>query len=105
MPTYTYVARDDNGKEHTATMSAKNREEVLGHLRRQGLVLVDLQEKRSLLSLQIGGGAPRVRVKLEEMVIFTRQLSTMISAGIPLLERFGNSPGATRKQRFFSCIG
>ena len=88
MPTYTYVARDDNGKEHRATMSAKNREEVLGHLRRQGLFLVDMQEKRSLLSLQIGGGggAPKARIKLDEMVIFTRQLSTMISAGIPLLE-------------------
>lgn len=34
----------------------------------------------------IFGGKPRARVKLKELCVFTRQLSTMISAGIPLLE-------------------
>lgn len=33
-----------------------------------------------------GGGPPKASVKAEEMVIFTRQLATMISAGISLLE-------------------
>lgn len=33
-----------------------------------------------------GGGKPRASVKDEEMVIFTRQLATMVSAGISLLE-------------------
>jgi len=81
MPTFKYIAKDDSGKEHTATTTAKNREEVMGQLRRQGLTLVDLQEKGILKA-----GKPTAKVKLEEMVIFTRQLSTMISAGIPLLE-------------------
>ena len=83
MPTYKYVAQDDRGKEIHSTMSAKNREEVMGELRRQGLTLVDLEEKASLLKMDLGGGG---KVKLDDMVIFTRQLSTMIAAGIPLLE-------------------
>lgn len=81
MPTFKYIARDDSGKEQSATITAKNREEVMASLRRQGLTLVDLQEKGLMKA-----GAPRAKVKLEEMVIFTRQLSTMISAGIPLME-------------------
>ena len=42
-------------------------------------------KKGGLLSMDIGGTRPGAR-KAEEVVIFTRQLSTMIGAGIPLLE-------------------
>lgn len=83
MPTYTYVARKDNGQEITETVTAKSREEVIAILRRKALTLVDLQEKKSLLSF---GTGVREKAKLEEVVIYTRQLSTMISSGIPLLE-------------------
>ncbi len=83
MPNFKYVVKDDRGKEITATMEAKTREEVVGYIRRQGWQMVELQQKKSIFEIQIGGGPS---VKLEEMVIFTRQLSTMISAGIPLLE-------------------
>ncbi len=41
--------------------------------------------KGGLLSMQLGGCKPGVRKK-EEVVIFTRQLATMIGAGIPMLE-------------------
>lgn len=84
MPSFKYTAKDDSGKEITASVKAKSREDVLVMLRRQGLFLVDLEEKASWSNMQIG--KPKMKVKLEEMVIFTRQLSTMISAGIPLLE-------------------
>lgn len=45
----------------------------------------DPDEKFSLMQLEIGGSKPGVRKK-EEIVIFTRQLATMIGAGIPMLE-------------------
>ncbi len=46
---------------------------------------LDPDDKPSLLQLEIGGSKPGVRKK-EEVVIFTRQLATMIGAGIPMLE-------------------
>lgn len=84
MPTYTYKARNDSGQEFSASVKAKNREEIMTKLRRQGLVLLDMQEKKALWEFQLG--KPKEKIKLDELVIFTRQLSTMISAGIPLLE-------------------
>ncbi len=45
----------------------------------------DDEPKASLLSMELGGSKPGVRKK-EEIVIFTRQLATMIGAGIPMLE-------------------
>ena len=45
---------------------------------------MELKEKKSAFSMQLG--KPAEKASLDEIVIFTRQLSTMISAGIPLLE-------------------
>ncbi len=85
MPTFKYIARDDSGKQIVNTVNMKSRDEVMVHIRRQGLQLIELEKTKSFLDvLNNIGGKPSV--KLEEMVVFTRQLSTMISAGIPLLE-------------------
>ncbi len=45
----------------------------------------DDEPKGSIFQMELGGSKPGVRKK-EEIVIFTRQLSTMIGAGIPMLE-------------------
>ncbi len=82
MPTYKYIAKDDSGQEIKGSKDAKNRDQLAGELRKEGLQVIEIQEKKSLFS----PGKPSGGVKLEEMVIFTRQLATMISAGIPLLE-------------------
>lgn len=84
MANFKYTAHNDRGEQVVETMKAKSREEVMAHIRRQGLTLVDMQEKKSILDIQIG--KPPEKANLEEIVIFTRQLATMISAGIPLLE-------------------
>jgi len=86
MAKYQYVAMDENGNEVKGTIEAKSREAVNGELRRKGMQAVDIQEKKSIFDMEIGGGGGSVKVKAEDIVVFTRQMSTMISAGIPLLE-------------------
>lgn len=83
MAIFTYTAKDDSGKQFTETVTTKSREELMGILRRKGLQIVDLKEKKSFFESSFESKA---KVKLDEMVVFTRQLSTMISAGIPLME-------------------
>ncbi|HPY75521.1 MAG: type II secretion system F family protein [Planctomycetes bacterium] len=85
MAKYQYVAMDENGNEVKGTIEAKSREAVNGELRRKGMQAIDIQEKKSIFDMEIGGGGS-VKVKAEDIVVFTRQMSTMISAGIPLLE-------------------
>jgi type IV pilus assembly protein PilC len=100
MATFKYIAKDDNGKEYRDTIAAKSRDEVMGVLRRKGLFLVELEEK-GFFRL----GKPRAKVKLEEMVIFTRQLSTMISAGIPLLESLEILQEQQENKGFAAALG
>ena len=79
---FKYIAKDNAGQEVDGVISARNREEVAAKLRHQGLTLVKIEEKKSAFDIQIG----EQKVTLDELVIFTRQLSTMITAGIALLE-------------------
>jgi type IV pilus assembly protein PilC len=95
MPDYKYQARTPAGKQQGGTVTAQNEADAIGELRRQNLLVVSLEEQAPKRSLNMNislfqakpGGAPRrPRIGLNELIIFTRQLSTMLSAGIPLLE-------------------
>jgi len=87
MPTFRYSARTGAGDSVTGTVSAGNQAEALGQLRAQDLTVISLREELRRREFPLfGRGKLRARVSTDEMVVFTRQLSTMISAGIPLLE-------------------
>ena len=79
MPTFTYTARTVSGDLKTATLDAPSREEVIAQLRRQRLSVVKVDEAKAKKG-------PRGRVKMRDIVIFTRQFSTMINAGLPLVQ-------------------
>jgi len=86
MATYQYAARTTDGKTVTGTVEAPSERDAVSKVRMQNLTIVNMREQRVRAAK---GGTRRtkyVRVKMMEMVIFTRQMSTMISAGIPLLE-------------------
>ena len=82
MPTYAYVARARDGKKATGSLSAQNRQAAVQVLQSRGLTLDKLQEKQSTLR-RAGAGK---RVKSADLMVFTRQLSTIINAGLPLLQ-------------------
>ncbi|MFQ5843552.1 MAG: type II secretion system F family protein [Planctomycetota bacterium] len=89
MPAFKYNARDAKGHTVSGTISSKTQGDALTELRRRNLVVLEVKEA---LIRKGGGGVftrlARVRpgAGREELALFTRQLSTMISAGIPLLE-------------------
>lgn len=78
MPTFTYTARTVNGELKSATMEAASREEVVAQLRRQRLNVVKVDEQKR----KKAGG----KITMRDIVIFTRQFSTMINAGLPLVQ-------------------
>jgi type IV pilus assembly protein PilC len=80
MPTYTYTARAVNGELKTATIDAPSREEVVAQLRRQRMSVVKVDEESAKKSKTKGS------IKMRDIVIFTRQFSTMINAGLPLVQ-------------------
>lgn len=81
MPAFTYTARALNGDLKTATIEAPNRDEVVTQLRRQRLNVVKIDEAKEVKKKKSGG-----KITMRDVVIFTRQFSTMINAGLPLVQ-------------------
>jgi type IV pilus assembly protein PilC len=76
---FEWEGKDRNGKVVRGEMRAGGKEHVQAALRRQGVLLTKCK-KRSTRSGQ--------RIKPRDIAIFTRQLATMMKAGVPLLQSF-----------------
>ena len=81
MATYTYSARTPGGDLQSGELQVRNRDEAMATLRRQRMVPVKIEEKKTDLSITIGSG-----IKTRDIVIFTRQFATMINSGLPLVQ-------------------
>ena len=92
MTTFKYAAKGPGGKTVEGTINANDKTEAVAELRKQNLVVVRVDEtgapaakprtksqKKGLFAKKPGGSR-------SEVVIFTRQLATMIGAGLALLE-------------------
>jgi type IV pilus assembly protein PilC len=82
MPAFTYTARALNGDLRTATIDAPSRDEVVAQLRRQRLNVIKIDEAAQAANKKKSGG----KISMRDVVIFTRQFSTMINAGLPLVQ-------------------
>lgn len=80
MPQFTYTARAINGELKSATIDAPSRDDVIKQLRQLKLNVVKIDEGTA--NRKKRGGS----IKMRDVVIFTRQFSTMINAGLPLVQ-------------------
>lgn len=86
MPVYSYVARDNKGVKHQGTITAESKQHAIQQLQIKGLYPDKLvEEERTFFGLSLGS-LKSGRVKTADLLVFTRQLSTIISAGLPLLQ-------------------
>ena len=83
MATFTYKARNWDGKIVTAEMEGESKEVCISKLREKGYFVTSINEKKS------GGGnfsfGFERGVSSQEVCIFARQFSTMIGSGVPLV--------------------
>ena len=80
MITYAYQARNSEGKTVSGIADAVNEENAISTLMARGLMVLSLEE-RAVRSASRRG----VKVGTSDLVLFTRQLATMVDAGLPLL--------------------
>lgn len=83
MPVYKWEAKSRDGQVKKGEMEAANEAAVNEFLKRQQMVPVKVKAKPKELVL-FGGGGKKVTQK--DIVIFVRQFSTMIDAGLPLVQ-------------------
>jgi type IV pilus assembly protein PilC len=82
MALYTYKAMDKQGEIVQDMTEGSDTMAVAYELRQQGLLVIDVKEQ-SVAQKDIL--APFKRIKLSDLVIFSRQLATMINAGLPIV--------------------
>jgi len=91
MPQYECLVKDKDGKNLTGVHEAQSVDDVISWLRDQGYLIIRVTEVKPKGKLfSIGKGGKRAsRIKLDEIVIFSRQLATMVEAGVPLVQSLG----------------
>jgi type IV pilus assembly protein PilC len=83
MPVFEYTAKNaTTGQILKGSFDAPTRDEVIGHLRKNRLLLVSLREARREIKLSLPGRS----ISTRDVVIFTRQFATMINSGLPLVQ-------------------
>src|SRR5258705_1441011 len=104
MPKYSYVAMDGHGKETKGTLEVGSQNEAIGRVKEMGLYptrIVEIEKvkekpdqkaktaragkKKGGINLNIRIPGLSGKVKSKVLTTFTRQLSTLVDAGLPLL--------------------
>jgi type IV pilus assembly protein PilC len=87
MMNFKYAAKGMAGTTVTGVVAAQSQADAVNQLKMQSLTVTDIKLDESKKGFSFKKlFAPRAHVRIDDMVLFTRQLSTMINAGIPILE-------------------
>jgi len=93
MPKFRFKAKSPAGRSESGVITARTEEEAMAELRRRQLQNVTVKLDR-------GGFGIKPGASTEDLVIFTRQLATMIGAGIPMMESLEILHQQTSNPRF-----
>lgn len=86
MPTFAYIAIDSKGASINGVTEQADRAAAINALTKQNLRPVSVQEtKEKLTTSKVGNLLGAGKIKPDQLVMFTRQLSAMVGAGVPLL--------------------
>jgi type IV pilus assembly protein PilC len=82
MPSFAYIARETGtGREIRSSLEAATEQAAIAALLNRNLLVVSIQEKMAKKGRTAGGSVP-----LADLVMFTRQLATMIDAGLAMVQ-------------------
>lgn len=84
MAQFTYTAKTADGKEVRGTLRAQSSERASALLQAHGLAPLDvkLTDETSVLNRTVLGG----KISTRDLILFTRQVASMIRAGVPILQ-------------------
>jgi len=89
MPEYLYTARDKGGNLTTGMIFAETDQELRDSLRTNDLYLTEFERRHDSVGKQQQRLFASRKVKLGDLVVMSRQLATLVRAGIPVVEALG----------------
>ena len=84
MSTFKYVAKNKDSRTVAGKIAADNKTAVIEELRKREFVIISIDEIKEAVAKQKTFRSKKV--KADEIVIFSRQLATMVDAGIPIMQ-------------------
>jgi len=86
MAKFAWEGKTRTGKVQKGTMEANDENAVMAHLRNQGIMPTNVKASGKGLDMEIKIPGMEPKVQTKDLVVFTRQFSTMIDAGLPLVQ-------------------
>ncbi len=103
MPVYEYRALNQSGKQVKGIVEAESKGAAHRKIKAQGSYPVDISETGGQPSggkpvLNLGALSPTPRIRQQEIHVATRQLATLLNAGVPLVSALGGLIDQTANQ-------
>ncbi len=100
MATFQYVAKERSGQTVTGILESGTESEAAELLHNKQLIVISIKMSKKKVTA-VGG---EKKLKLDDLVVFSRQLATMIDAGIPLVQSLGILGEQIEKKEFRNII-
>ncbi|MDD5255824.1 MAG: type II secretion system F family protein [Candidatus Omnitrophica bacterium] len=104
MPSFQYIAKDKFGTSMAGIIEAASEGEAVEVLHGKELIIVSVEQaKKKQLKAAVGRSGKKI--KLDDLVVFSRQLSTMIDTGIPVVQSLAILSEQTENPSLKSVVG
>jgi len=105
MAIFDYKARDKNGEIIDGSLEAANEDVLVGKLKDQGLLVIDIKKNKEEKLKSKGRSFSFLnRISARDLAVFTRQFATLISSGMSLIESLVVLERQTANPKFVEII-
>lgn len=109
MPKFSYVVKNREGKTFNNTAEAGTRDALIHQLQKENFFIVNIEEVTDRPAQKAAGKKKpkkfrRKNIKLQDLLVFSRQLATMLEAGVPLIRSLMVIQSQIESEKFFRVI-
>ena len=103
MPTFSYKVKAGDGKITSGAIDADAPRSAIDRLRAQKLVVLEIAEKKAGLADKFKGFL-KGKVSSKELTLFSRQLATLVAAGVPIVQSLSILEGQAESKTFHEVL-
>lgn len=109
MPKFSYIAKDKSGKTHKNIVDADSKDALVTRLQKQDFFVVSIAPIAHVAPKPKKASKKhktfrRKKIKLNDLLIFSRQLATMLEAGVPLIRSLNVIKTQIESEKFFNVV-
>jgi len=109
MPMFSYTVKDNEGKTKTVVLESFNEQVLVDRLQKDGYFVIDVRLAMERTALKTPQEEAEFKfdhdkVKLEDLLVFSRQLATMLEAGVTMLRSLNIIISQIQSKRLFTAI-